>query len=123
MATYILLILSGVLLNAAAQLLLKKGMLGIGFFEFSAANLVPISIKAAANPFIVAGLFCYVFSVGLWMMVLSRVEVSFAYPFLSIGYVVIALVGYYYFGEKLDPYRITGIALICLGVVFISRSY
>ena len=122
MYRYILLILSGVLLNAAAQLFLRKGMLAIGSFAFSTENVFPIAIKAATNLFVVLGLTCYVVSVLLWMLVLSRVEVSFAYPFLSIGYIVTAVVGYVYFGEMVDANRIVGILLICAGVVFISRS-
>jgi multidrug transporter EmrE-like cation transporter len=56
------------------------------------------------------------------MAVLSRVEVSFAYPFLSIGYVVVAIVGYYFFNESLTLTRILGILIICVGVYLISRS-
>ena len=123
MFKYISLILAGVLLNAAAQALLKKGMLTVGFFEFSMSNFVPVAWKVGTNAFIIAGLSCYVISVGLWMMVLSRVDVSFAYPFLSIGYVVVTVVGYYYFNETIDMNRMIGIGLICLGVVFLSRSY
>lgn len=123
MLKYISLILAGVLLNAAAQALLKKGMLTVGYFEFSLANFVPVAWRVGTNAFIIAGLSCYVISVGIWMMVLSRVDVSFAYPFLSVGYVVVAVVGYYYFNETIDMNRLFGIALICLGVVFLSRSY
>lgn len=123
MYQYLSIIVSGVLLNAFAQVLLKKGMMSIGHFEFSAANLAPITLKATTNPFVVGGLLCYVLSVILWMLVLSRVEVSFAYPFLSIGYIVTAVIGYYYFGELVTVERIIGILLICSGVIFIARSY
>ncbi|MGB0723660.1 MAG: EamA family transporter [Gammaproteobacteria bacterium] len=119
---YIPLILSGVLLNAAAQLMLKKGMINIGHFEFTPSGILPIIGQTATNLFIVGGLACYVLSVGIWMLVLSRVEVSWAYPFLSVGYIVTAVVAYAAFGEDLSPSRIIGILLICLGVIFISRS-
>ena len=123
MFQYIFLILSGVLLNAFAQILLKKGMIILGYFEFSTANIFAITIRAASNPYIIAGLICYVISFGLWMLVLSRVEVSFAYPFLSIGYIITAAIGYYYFGETLNIYRILGLCLICIGVMFVAKSY
>ena len=64
----------------------------------------------------------YAVSILLWIVVLSKVEVSFAYPFLSIGYVVAALVGYYFFGESLSLIRVAGIIIICVGVYLISRS-
>lgn len=117
-----LLLLCGVLLNAGAQLLIKSGMNHIGEFSFSPANIVPIGWQVATNLHIIAGLFCYVVSVVLWMLVLSRVEVSFAYPMLSIGYIVNAVSAYYLFGEDLSLTRIVGIAVIILGVVLIART-
>jgi len=61
-------------------------------------------------------------SVGVWLLVLSRVEVSFAYPLLSVGYIVNAVAGYYLFQENLSLTRITGILIICVGVYFVTRS-
>ena len=122
MSKYIPLILSGVLLNAFAQLFLKKGMITIGYFDFVISNLLPVTLKAAANSFVLLGLLCYVMSVALWMLVLSRVDVSFAYPFLSVGYIVTAVIGYAVFNENLSFYRTAGIGLICLGVILVSRS-
>ncbi len=119
---YLPLILLGVILNAAAQLFLKEGMLRIGHFEFVWSNIVPIGLQAAANVFILGGLFCYVVSVGVWLLVLSRVEVSFAYPMLSVGYILNAVAGYYLFQENLSPARIAGILIICVGVYLITRS-
>lgn len=117
-----LLILLGVLLNAAAQLLLKAGMSQIGHFEFSMANALPIGLKVAANPPIIAGLFAYVVSVVVWLLVLSRVQVSYAYPMLSIGYIVNAVAAYYLFGEPMSVLRVTGIFVIISGVYLVSQS-
>jgi multidrug transporter EmrE-like cation transporter len=117
-----LLILFGVLLNASAQLLLKAGMNQIGHFEFSLANVVPIGVKVMLNLPIMTGLFAYVVSVGVWLLVLSRVPVSFAYPMLSIGYVVNAIAAYYLFGENLSIIRIMGISIIIFGVYLVSRT-
>jgi multidrug transporter EmrE-like cation transporter len=116
------LVLAGVLLNAGAQLLLKAGTNSIGAFAFSAGNLVPVSIKVASNPFIVGGLGCYAVSVVVWIMALSRVEVSLAYPMLSIGYVVNALAAWYLFGEALGAQRLVGIGTIIIGVFLVARS-
>jgi len=116
------LILAGVLLNAAAQLLLKAGTNAVGHFEFSAANIVPIGLRLALEPFILGGVACYVVSLVVWIMALSRVEVSIAYPMLSIGYVVNAVAAYFLFGEAVTPLRLTGIAVIILGVFIVARS-
>jgi multidrug transporter EmrE-like cation transporter len=116
------LVLSGVLLNAAAQLLLKAGTNSIGTFAFTAGNLVPVGLKVASNPFIVGGLGCYAVSVVVWIMALSRVEVSLAYPMLSIGYVVNAVAAWYLFGEALTAQRMVGIGTIIVGVFLVARS-
>ena len=117
-----MLVLAGVLLNAAAQLLLKAGTNALGTFAFSADNLVPVGIRVASNPFIVSGLGCYVVSVVVWIMALSRVEVSLAYPMLSIGYVVNAVAAWYLFGEALSAQRMIGIGTIIVGVFLVARS-
>jgi multidrug transporter EmrE-like cation transporter len=119
---YLPLILLGVLLNAVAQLFLKQGMRRIGYFEFTLNNAMPIAFQAAGNIFIWGGLLCYVISVAVWLLVLSRVEVSFAYPLLSVGYIVNAVAGYYLFQENLSVVRITGILIICVGVYFVTKS-
>lgn len=117
-----LLVLAGVLLNAVAQLLLKAGANAVGHFEFTAANAIPVGLKLATQPPIVGGLACYVVSVVVWIMALSRVEVSIAYPLLSLGYVVNAVAAHYLFGEAVTPMRVAGIFVIIVGVVMVARS-
>jgi multidrug transporter EmrE-like cation transporter len=114
-------ILFGVLLNTIAQLLLKIGMNHIGPFEFTWANAFPIGLKILANMPILSGLCCYVLSVGIWLLVLSRVQVSLAYPMLSIGYIVNALAAYYLLGEPLNSLRILGIFIIIAGVTLVAQ--
>lgn len=116
------LILCGVLLNAGAQLLLKAGMGQIGHFEFSLANILPIGVKVMGNLPIISGLTLYVVSVGVWLLVLSRVQVSYAYPMLSIGYVVNAVAAFYLFGEPLTSIRMFGIFIIIAGVYLVAQS-
>lgn len=118
----ILLILSGVLLNTIAQLLLKAGMSNIGQFEFSLANALPISTKILLNGPIMTGIGLYGLSVVIWLLVLSRVQVSIAYPMLSIGYIVNALAAYYLFGEPLSMMRFFGIMVIIVGVYLITQT-
>lgn len=121
-ATSFPLLMAGVLLNAAAQLLLKAGVNSVGLFEFSRSNLLPVGWKLATEPHIVGGLACYVISVVVWIMALSRVEVSVAYPMLSVGYIVNAVAAWYLFGEALGPMRMAGIGVIILGVYIVARS-
>jgi multidrug transporter EmrE-like cation transporter len=116
------LVLVGVLLNALAQLLLKAGTNAVGRFEFSAANALPVGMKLAFQPYIVGGIACYVVSVVVWILALSRTEVSIAYPMLSIGYIVNAIAAWYLFGEAVTPLRLIGIAIIIVGVFVVARS-
>ena len=116
------LVMLGVLLNAAAQLLLKAGTNAVGKFEFVGANALPMGMKLALEPHILGGLACYVVSVAIWIMALSRVEVSIAYPMLSVGYVVNAAAAWYLFGEAVTPMRLLGIAILILGVFVVARS-
>lgn len=116
------LVLLGVLLNAFAQLLLKAGVRQVGHFDFSFANAWPVGTELATNLPILGGLACYVVSVVVWILALSRVEVSIAYPMLSIGYVVNAGLAWFLFGEAVGPQRLAGIAVIIVGVVIVARS-
>ena len=116
------LILTGVLLNAAAQLLLKAGVTPLGVISVDLHTLVPTTLRVLGQWPIVAGLACYVVSVGVWILGLSRVDVSLAYPMLSLGYVVNALAAWWLFGEALGPMRWAGMLLILAGVLVISRS-
>lgn len=122
MNKYLPLIILGVLLNASAQLCLKMGMRGIGIFSFSFENIIPIGTKVALNPFIITGLSCYVISVLVWLLALSRVDVTYAYPLLSIGYIVTAVCGQIFLGENMDAVRWLGVVVICLGVFLITRT-
>jgi drug/metabolite transporter (DMT)-like permease len=102
---------TGVLLNAGAQLLLKAG-----------TNAVPLGLRLAIEPHILGGLACYVVSVVVWVIGLSKVPVSIAYPMLSLGYVVNAIAAHYLLGESVTPMRLAGIGIIIAGVFLVARS-
>ena len=116
------LIATGVLLNAAAQLLLKAGANAVGHFDFTAANIVPVGWRLATEPHIAAGMACYAVSLVVWILGLSRVPVSVAYPMLSLGYVVNALAAWWLFGESITAQKIAGIGFILIGVWLVARS-
>lgn len=116
------LILIGVLLNAVAQLLLKAGARTLGGLSFGFANAGLLLERAVFSGPILAGLACYVVSVAVWILALTRVDVSVAYPMLSIGYVVNALAAWALFAEQLSAQRIAGIGVIVLGCWLVARS-
>jgi multidrug transporter EmrE-like cation transporter len=116
------LIAAGVLLNTFAQLLLKAGTNSIGHFEFALARAVDIGLKFLVNPYILGGMACYAVSLVVWLMALSRVEVSVAYPMLSVGFALNAVLAWWLLGEPVTLQRIAGIAIIIVGVTIVARS-
>lgn len=117
-----LLILTGVLLNALAQFALKASVAGQGAIGLNPAELLPGALRVAGEPWLWLGLCCYVLSVGVWVLALSRVDVSIAYPMLSIGYIVNALAAWAWLGEGMSPEKVLGIAIITLGVFVLARA-
>lgn len=110
----------GVLLNAAAQLAIKSGTNALNGLEIK-DGLMVILFRVSFNPGILAGLSLYVVSVAVWIYVLSKVEVSVAYPLLSIGYVINLFMAALLFGELITINKVIGIFLIVLGVCVLTR--
>jgi multidrug transporter EmrE-like cation transporter len=116
------LVLTGVLLNAFAQTLLKAGTNRLGDVEFSLANAFDIVLRTLTLwPFLL-GFACYAVSLVVWIVALSRVPVTIAYPMLSIGYIVNAFAAYYLFNEPLAGQKLLGIGFIVVGVWLVARS-
>jgi len=121
-ATAFLLLITGVLLNAAAQLLLKGGTNRLGVITLNADSGAPMLVRMASEGYFVAGAALYAVSLVVWIVGLSRVPVSVAYPMLSIGYIVNALAAQYLFGEAVTTARWLGIGFIVVGVYLVARS-
>ncbi len=116
-----LIIAFGVALNAVAQLLLKAGATAAGPIS-DWATIRGAAPVLAGHPAIAGGLACYAISVVVWIVALSRVEVSVAYPMLSLGYVINALLAWWLFGEAVSPARWAGICIILVGVAVVAHS-
>lgn len=119
---YIPFILFTVATNAAAQLMLKYGMMQLGPLSFAGVNPLIKVMQIVFSPWIFLGLTTFVISMASHLFVLSKVELSFAYPFLSLAYVMVAVFAYYVFREDLNALRVAGIGLICVGTVLIAQS-
>ena len=115
-------LLTGVLLNAAAQLFLKAGTNATGVITLTTDNWLPLGTRMALEPHFIGGVACYGLSLVVWIIGLSRVPVSIAYPLLSLGYVLNAVGAHYLLGEALTAGRIGGIGFIILGVWLVARS-
>lgn len=116
------LVLLAIFLGTAAQLLLKAGTTAVGQFAFNLENTLPVGVKLALEPRILAGVACYAVSLIAWIMALSRTEVSVAYPMVSIGFALNALLAWWLLGEAVTPLRMAGIGVIIVGVYLVARS-
>ena len=105
------LLLTGVLLNAAAQLLLKAG-----------TNATPVGLALAVEPRILGGVACYAVSLVAWILALSRTPVSVAYPMVSLGFALNAVLAWWLLGEDLGALKLTGIGFIIVGVFLVAKS-
>jgi multidrug transporter EmrE-like cation transporter len=115
-------IFTGICLNAIAQLLLKAGTNAVGAIHLTMDNWFATGIKLATQLPIIGGLTCYVLSVVVWIIGLSRVDVTVAYPMLSLGYILNALGAWYFLGEAVSPQRLLAIGVILVGVALIART-
>lgn len=110
-----------VVLSAMGQILVKIGARNLEL-DFSMSHLLPSLLQIIKNIPVMSGMFIYGLSFILWVKVLSKLELSYAYPFVSLGYVLIMFFSFFVFKESLSAYRILGTFLIIAGVLFIARS-
>ncbi|HZS80228.1 MAG TPA: EamA family transporter [Herbaspirillum sp.] len=115
-------IFAGICLNAVAQLLLKAGTNAVGAIHLSADNWFATGVRLITQLPIIGGLCCYVISVGVWIIGLSRVDVTLAYPLLSLGYIINAIGAWYFLGEAISAQRLLAITVIIAGVILLARS-
>ena len=116
-------IILSVLCSSVAQIALKKGMLQCDCsFSPQVSNIIPLVSSLVLNPFLITGVFLHIAALFTWLYVLKHVEVSYAYPFISMGFVVVLLLSYYLFNENINAYRIVGVFLIILGIILVGKS-
>lgn len=110
-----------VCLNTAGQFMMKAGINKIGKIELS--RFVEYIPRIATSGFVLGGFFAYAVSAALWIVILSRAELSWAFPMVSLSYVLTAILSPMLLGETFSVQRFIGILVICLGVFIVSRTY
>jgi multidrug transporter EmrE-like cation transporter len=122
-ATVFVFILGSVALSAGAQVILKWGMSGAAVQRALEAGSLPNTLLAiAGSGGVLLGLSMYFASALVWLFVLARVDVSYAYPFVGLGFVLTMLSGWLILGEDVGILRIVGTLLVAAGVVLIART-
>ena len=122
MSKFFIFIIVTVCLNAASQILMKAGMNRVGQAEFSVSRITAMAADAITNPLIIFGLITMTISMGTHLLSLSRFDASFAFPFISLAYVIVAGWGYFFLGEDVNAVRLVGIGTIILGTIIMAYS-
>ncbi len=108
--------------NVAGQVAMKRGMTEVGFITGELARLPAMAVRALTTPYVLFGFAAYGVSAALWLIILSRVDLSLAYPVLSLGYVLVVLSSWLLLGEQVNLSRWLGVFIICIGVYLVTRS-
>lgn len=116
----LVLILINISLAVSGQFSIKVGMKQVGYI--SSNNFLPLLLKSLTNLYVILGLLAYTLAAVTWILVLSRVDLSYAYPMLSLGYIIILLLGIFFLNETVGFSRIMGTVFIIMGVFLIFRS-
>ena len=123
MLVSLLLVLGSVGTATLGQLLLKTGMTSVGRLGAGALQQpLETLIAIASTPVVWLGLASYAIGAVLWMVVLSRLDLGYAYPLLAISYILIPLLAHFLLGEAIPPLRWVGIAVIFAGVIIVART-
>ena len=118
----LLLVLGAVFLNTIGQIVMKAGSSSLTSLSFSLANLPQIFLAIIKSPLMVGALSLYGLSAVIWIMALSKLDLSQAYPMTSIGYILTAIIGVFAFGEVMTVLRLVGLGLILAGVLILARG-
>jgi multidrug transporter EmrE-like cation transporter len=117
----LLLISVAVVLSAFAQISLKYGMSNPRVQSaLDSTSLSQIAWTVGTNSWVLSGIIIYIASMAIWLLVLARIDVSQAYPFVGAGFLITLAFGYFFLGESVNPYRIAGTVLVAAGIIIVS---
>lgn len=102
-------------LNASAQVFIRKAVVDKELY-FSLITFFNLFF----SPSMWYGMICYIISIFLWIIVLSKIQVSLAYPFQAIGYIFGSLLAWYFLGERISVLNSLGLIIIFIGIMILS---
>ncbi|MEN6351462.1 MAG: EamA family transporter [Syntrophomonas sp.] len=120
MNSNLVVLFSSVLLGAFGQVLLKMGVNRLGQVDLSWPVLIHTIFNIFTNLWIVTGIFCFVTSMVLWIKVISNMELSKAYPSVSLSYIIVFIISIFLFDETASADKIVGLILVSMGVYFLQ---
>lgn len=117
-----LLILTATVFGIVGQVMLKQGMTVMGPLSVSLSSVPQIVWKMVTSPMVIGGLAVYGFGTFFWLVTLSRLELSFVYPFISLNQVIVFFIAWFVLREEVSPMRAFGVVVICAGMLLIART-
>jgi len=117
-----LMIWISVALSAFAQIFLKRGLTNVQASGPRKPGVLPLIFGVARQSYIWYWAFCFVVAMGLWLVGLQKLDLSYAYPLVSVGYVLVTFLSAVFFNERVDGQRWLAVAVISLGVILVAGS-
>lgn len=114
-------IIIAIIVGVGGQILIKNALNSIEKLDFS-TGAASTYIRIFSEPYVMIGAATYIISIFFWIYGLSKVDLSYAYPFLALSYVLILVGSWYFLGESISMLRIIGVLIICAGVLIVARS-
>ncbi len=118
----VMLILIATVIGVIGQMMLKQGMTAMGPLALSVESTPGIIWRIVTSPMVIGGLLVYGAGTFFWLVTLSRIELSVAYPFVSLNHVIIFLLAWLVLREAVSPMRAAGVLVICIGMILVARS-
>ena len=109
-------------MSSTAHIFLKKGMMTHALNTIKSDGIVDLIWTVGTNPWIIGGMFLHVSALIVWLWALSKVDISFAYPFLALGYVLVSAMAWIWLGEELKLMRILGMGIIIAGILVLAKG-
>jgi len=109
-------------MSSTAHIFLKKGMMTYATNAIKSDGITSLVWTVGTNPWVTGGMFLHVSALVVWLWALSKVDISFAYPFLALGYVLVMAMAWFWLGEELNPMKILGMGIIIVGILVLARA-
>ena len=109
-------------IDALAQVLMKKGIVGEAVVSWNLHELISFVIQNAVSPLVIAGIILYALNFFLWIIILTKIDLSLAVPLGSTTYALIPFAGVVFLHEKISMMGIAGIFCVILGILILSKS-
>jgi len=122
MINNIFIILLSILMSSTAHVFLKKGMMTHALSVVNPDGFISLVWTVGTNPWVMGGMFLHVSALVVWLWALSKVDISFAYPFLALGYVLVSAMAWLWLGEELNLMKVRGMGIIVLGILVLAKA-